>query len=228
MNDEHPGTEELQHRLEAYASARLALRRGSAGRMRSALVEEARMRSLSARMGGGHRRGSGPRRSMALVLAAALGLVTGVVTFAGSAPGTPFYEAKVWLGTVTLPADVDARALERIRQLEGRLVDSEKAAVAADENAVEAATEAYTEAVTAAVAEVGTDAGRLDRLEATLTVHVAVLEALAERLPDAAADGIDRAIEASQQAVERINQTKPDHGQPGNRPPNGGQPGDGQ
>lgn len=220
MNDEHPGTQELEERLEAYASARLAPRPGSAARMRRALIEEARMRSLESTMGAGRpRHRSGRRGLVALFLAAALGLMTGVVAFAGSAPGTPFYEARVWLANVTLPANGEARALERIRQLEGRLVDSEQAAVAADGNALEAATDAYSEAVEAAVAEVGTDVGRLDRLQSTLSLHVTVLEALANRLPAAAADGIGRAIEASQQAVDKIDHIKPGkNNQPGTDP----------
>jgi hypothetical protein len=58
------------------------------------------------------------------------------------------------------------------------------------------------------VGEVGTDADRLARLVEALGHHVAVLEALSARLPEAADDGIDRAIEASQKAVDKIGKTK--------------------
>src|SRR3990172_9727705 len=110
LDDEHPGTEEVARRLEAYASARLAPRRGSAVSMRWALIEEARMRNLEAAIGRGrHRHGSGRRRVAALLLAAALGLGTAVVAVAGSGPGGPFYTARIWLNTVAPPPELDLR-----------------------------------------------------------------------------------------------------------------------
>jgi hypothetical protein len=238
LDEEHPGTEEVAGRLEAYASARLAPRRGSAVSMRWALVEEARMRNLEATIGRGrHRHGSGPRRVAALLLAAALGLGTAVVAVAGSGPGGPFYPARIWLNTVALPWETDLRALERIRQIEGLLVDAERAAVSGDHDAIAAAAQAYGDAVDDAVdevvAEIVADTGaneapggnevpapggnevpvanddRLVRLEAALGNHVLVLEALADRLPEAAADGITNALIASQKAVEKLGHTKP-------------------
>lgn len=210
MHDDHPGAEELAHRLEAYASVRLSPNRKASARIRTALIEEARMRALEATMGGAaHRHGSGSRRAGALLLAAALTLGGAAAAFAGSSPGSPLYEARIWLETATLPADADARALERIRHIEERLVDSERAAVAEDGNAVAAATEAYREAIDAAVAEAGTDTAKQDRLRAALGLHVTVLETLADRLPAAAANGIARAIEASQKAVNKIDEAKP-------------------
>jgi len=214
--------------------------------MRWALIEEARMRNLEAAIGRGrHRHGSGRRRVAALLLAAALGLGTAVVAVAGSGPGGPFYTARIWLNTVALPSESDLRALERIRQIEGLLVDAERAAVSGDHDAIAAAAQAYGDAVEDAVeevvAEIVADTGaneapggnevpapggnevpapggnevpvanddRLVRLEAALGNHVLVLEALADRLPEAAADGIRRALEASQKAVEKLEHTKP-------------------
>ena len=206
--------------------------------MRWALIEEARMRNLEAAIGRGrHRHGSGRRRVAALLLAAALGLGTAVVAVAGSGPGGPFYTTRIWLNTVALPWESDLRALERIRQIEGLLVDAERAAVSGDHDAIAAAAQAYGDAVEDAVeevvAEIVADTGaneapggnevpapggnevpvanddRLVRLEAALGNHVLVLEALADRLPEAAADGISRALEASQKAVEKLEHTKP-------------------
>ena len=212
--------------------------------MRWALIEEARMRNLEAAIGRGrNRHGSGRRRVAALLLAAALGLGTAVVAVAGSGPGGPFYTARIWLNTVALPSESDLRALERIRQIEGLLVDAERAAVSGDHDAIAAAAQAYGDAVEDAVEEVvaeivaGTGANevpggnevpapggnevpggnegpaanddKLVRLEAALGNHVLVLEALADRLPEAAADGISRALEASQKAVEKLEHTKP-------------------
>ena len=211
--------------------------------MRWALIEEARMRNLEAAIGRGrHRHGSGRRRVAALLLAAALGLGTAVVAVAGSGPGGPFYTTRIWLNTVALPWESDLRALERIRQIEGLLVDAERAAVSGDHDAIAAAAQAYGDAVEDAVeevvAEIVADTGaneapggnevpapggnevpvandvpgaiddRLARLEAALGNHVLVLGALADRLPNAAADGITNALIASQKAVEKLEHTK--------------------
>lgn len=225
VHDDHPGAEELARRLEAYASVRLSPNRKAAARIRTALIEEARMRALETSIGSArHSHGSRPRRAVAVLLAAALTLGAAAAVFAGSAPGSPLYEARVWLETVTLPADADARALERIRHIEDRLVDSERAAAAADGNAVAAATEAYREAVDAALVEAGTDTDRLARLEATLGLHLTVLETLADKLPEAAEGGINRAIEASQKAVDKIEKAKPEPGGNNGQGPPDGQP----
>jgi len=210
------------------------------------------MRNLEATIGRGrHRHGSGRRRVAALLLAAALGLGTAVVAVAGSGPGGPFYTARIWLNTVALPSESDLRALERIRQIEGLLVDAERAAVSGDHDAIAAAAQAYGDAVEDAVEEVvaeivantganevpgdnevpapgdnevpapgdnevpvandvpGAIDDRLARLEAALGNHVLVLGALADRLPNAAADGITNALIASQKAVEKLEHTKP-------------------
>jgi len=210
VQDEHPGTDELAQRLEAYASARLSPSRAASARIRVAVVEEARMRALETSIGSApHRHRSGPRRLTALLLAAGLTLGTAVAVAAGSGPGGPLYEARIWLESAVLPSDADARALERVRHIEERLLDAERAAAAGDPGALAAAIQAYRDAVTEAMAEVGTDADRLARLEEALGHHVAVLEALSGRLPDAADDGIDRAIEASQKAVDKLVKTKP-------------------
>ena len=209
VQDEHPGMEELARRLEAYASARLSPDHAAAARIRVAVVEEARMRALETSIGSlPHRHRSRSRPVAALLLAAGLTLATAAAVAAGSAPGGPLYEARIWLEAALLPANANDRALERVRQIEERLLDAERAAAGGNPDALAAALAAYNEAVADALAEVGTDADRLARLEESLGHHVAVLEALSARLPDAADDGIDRAIEASQKAVEKIGQKK--------------------
>jgi hypothetical protein len=208
VHDKDPGKDELALRLEAYASARLEPRPAATARIRTALIEEARMRALEETIGSRpHRHAAGPRRLVALLLAAGLTLATAVAVSAASAPGGPLYGARIWLETATLPADASARALERVGQIEERLLDAERAAESGDVNAIAAAIQAYREAVADALAEVGTDADRLARLEAALGLHVAVLEALADKVPAAAADGISRALEASQKAVDKIEHT---------------------
>jgi hypothetical protein len=211
VQDQQPGMDELAQRLEAYASARLSPSRAASARIRVAVIEEARMRALETSIGSApHRHRSGPRRLTALLLAAGLVLGSAVAVAAGSSPGGPLYQARIWLESAILPADADARALERVRHIEERLLDAERAATSGDPSALAAAIQAYREAVDEAMAEVGTDADRLARLEEALGHHVAVLEALSVRLPDAAAGGIDRAIEASQKAFDKLDQTKPE------------------
>ncbi|HEX5590525.1 MAG TPA: hypothetical protein VFX65_09575 [Candidatus Limnocylindrales bacterium] len=213
VQDDHPGTQELRGRLEAYSSARLSPNRKASARIRMAVLEEARMRALEQSIGRArHRHGTGRGRAVALLLAAALTLAA-AVGVAASGPGGPLYGARVWFETALLPADADERALERIRQIEERLVDAELAVESGDGSAVAAAIKAYREAVDAAMAEVGSDPERLARLQAALGLHVTVLETLSNKLPDAASNGIDRAREASQKALDRLKDAKPGSGQ---------------
>ncbi len=213
MHDEHPGTAELAHRLEAYASVRLAPNRASTARMRTALVEEARMRSLEASLRHGGR-GRGVRRLAGLVLAAMLTIAGAATVAAAAAPGAPLYGVRLWLEEATLPASADARALERIHQIEARVLDVEAATDQGDEEALAAAIAAYRAAVDDAIGEAGADADRLDHLRAALGLHVVVLETIAENAPAPAMSAIERAIESSQKAVTKINATQPVHGGP--------------
>jgi hypothetical protein len=209
-DDQHPGTEELARRLEAYASVRLAPNRAAVQRVRAAVIEEARMRTLEKAIGGTpHRHRRGPSRVVALLLAAALTLAGAVGVAAAANAGGPLYGVRIWVETAMLPADADGRALERIRQIEEPLLDAERAIGAGDRNAIAAAVQAYREAVANALAEVGDDADRLARLQAALGNHVTVLQALAGRLPDAAQTGINNALDASQKGVDKIKDTKP-------------------
>lgn len=221
---DHPGAGELAERLEAYASGRLAPNRAAMARIRRGVLEEARVRAVEASIGRGwHRHGRARGRAAAVLLAAAMTLAGGAVALAGVAAGGPLYDTRLWLEAALLPADPDTRALERIHQLEARLLEAERAAAAGDAGAVAAALAAYRAAVEGALAEVGTDADRLAHLEAALGLHVAVLETLASTVPEAAADGIGRALEASQQAVQHLGKVK-SNGQGGGN--GGGRPAD--
>jgi hypothetical protein len=215
VTDEHPGTEELAHRLEAYASARLAPRRGAMARIRASILEEARMRALEARLA---RRPvflfGARRRVTAALLAAALLVAAAASVAAASSAGGPLYGARVWLEAALLPADSDARALERIHQIDERVLDVERATQSGDANAVAAAIAAYREAVQSALDEVGDDGLQLAHLKAALGLHVVVLETLAGQVPSQAVGGINNAIDSSQKAVDRINQVTPAHSGP--------------
>ena len=214
MHEDHPGAEELGRRLEAYASARLAPRRGSAARIRVALIEEARMRTLETGISGAQRSGAGRRRWGALLLAASLALAGVAGVAAASTAGGPLYGARLWLETATLPTGADTRALERMHQIEARVLDVERATAGGDGNAVAAAIAAYREAVDTALTEAGSNADRLAHLRAALGLHVEVLQTLAGSVPGQAKQGIDRAIESSQQAVDSIDKSNPGRGNP--------------
>ncbi|MBI2776114.1 MAG: hypothetical protein HYX57_02440 [Chloroflexi bacterium] len=209
VQDDHPGTEELALRLQAYASARLTPDRLAATRMRGALVEEARMRALRAQISGRSGASSPRRRAASLLLAAALTLASAAAVGAASAPGGPLYGTRLWIEAATLPAEANSRAVERVRQIEERLADAERAAAAGDEAGVAAAIQAYRDAVRVALEEAGSDAARLERLRLALGLQVTVLETLAGKVPNAAVNGIERAIQASQNAADRIQRGKP-------------------
>jgi len=219
VTDEHPGTEELTQRLEAYASARLAPRRGAAARIRASVLEEARMRSLEASLARRPGRLSVLRRRFVPVLLAAALTISGAASVAAaSSAGGPLYGARVWLEGALLPSDNAARALERIHQIDERVLEIERASQSGDGNAVAAAIAAYRAAVQSALGEVGADADRLTHLKAALGLHVVVLETLADEVPPQALNGITNAIDSSQKAVDRIDQTKPDNSKPGGKP----------
>ncbi|MES2209233.1 MAG: hypothetical protein V4515_03495 [Chloroflexota bacterium] len=215
MNDEDPGTEELARRLEAYASARLAPNRLAMGQMRSNLIDEARIRTLEATLSRGTRRHRVRRRIAAVALAAVLTAGGAATVAAATTAGGPLYQARIWLETAALSMDADTRALERLHQIDARVLELERAATAGDQNGITAAIDAYRDAVAAAVAEIGNYGDRLKSLKAALGLHLVVLQTLSERVPKPAMDAIKHAIEASHRAVERIDASSPDPVKPG-------------
>ena len=220
VHEEHPGTDELERRLGAYASARLAPDRIAVSRMRSSVIEEARMRVLDARLS---RRRNSRRRLVAFAMAATLTIGGAASVAAASNAGGPLYPVRIWLETAALSPDESTRALERLHQVDARVLDLERAASAGDANAVAAAIDAYRNAVAAAVdeAETGPDHDRLETLKAALGLHLVVLERLWHRVPDKAMEAIGHAIDASHKAVDRIDAPKPNKDKGGGAPVDG-------
>ena len=173
------------------------------------------MRSLDASMSNARRGGIVRRRFAALLLAAGLTIAGAVSVAAASTAGGPLYGARLWVESATLPSDANGRSLQRIHQIDARVLDVEQAVQSGDQNAVAAAIAAYRNAVSAALADAGNDATRLTRLKAALGLHVVVLETLSNELPGPAVGAIDGAIQSSQKAVDRIDHTKPDNGKTG-------------
>lgn len=170
-----------------------------------------------------------PRRAFALGLAASLTLGTTAAVLAAP-PGSPFYNARLVIEAVLLPAQLDARLAAYGDHLEDRLREAAVAAATGDGNALAAALAAYEADVAAALAAVGSDPELLAHLEAMLAKHTAVLEALEDRVPEQAS--VDHAIASSQKAIDKINERAGDGGtnnggnngrptQPAGGPPDG-------
>ena len=157
-----------------------------------------------------------PRRSLfglrpivaAVLVLALLATAGGGVAAASSLPGDPAFALKRAAEDVQValaPDDV-SRLDTLVTQSARRLVDLETLA-ARRSSAVPTATDEYVaassrvETVLTRVAALAPSSGRdaaLARAEGASTDHVARLQALATRLPDAAQHGIQRAIEVQQ------------------------------
>ena len=154
-----------------------------------------------------------PRRAFALGLAATMTLGMSAAVLAAP-PGSPFYSARVAIEAALLPTQLDARLASHEERLAQRVAEAQAAAASGNPVALEAALAAYAAEVDAAVNDIGDDAGRLAHLETVLSKHVAVLTALQARVPDEAS--VERAIESSQKAVQKIKDKESKNG--GGRP----------
>ncbi len=236
-DDRNPAAiDRLEDMLDAYAEARLAPRTAVLARIRANVLAEA---SAVAAMGAAENRlrlvepsrarprplfGSRlARGAFALGFAAMLTLGTSLAVLAAP-PGSAFYNARLFIETVTLPAQAGARLEGHEKLLQERLDEAEAAATSGNSTALAAALAAYQAEVDAATADAGTNTDLLDHLQAMLAKHTAVLTALAATLPDESS--IEHAIDASSKAITNIeSRTHPDRP---SHPPQGGGQGGGQ
>ncbi len=210
-----PADADLRALLRRYAAERLEPDPEVSRRLRDRFLLEARRRALElavldgaapARPERQRRTGGGRlRRPAVALLAAALTLaaLSGAAA-AASGPGGPLYGLRLWVETVTLPADARARTEAEIARLEARLAEAADAAEHGNGAAVRAALEAYRETVASALQAAGDDLDRADRLEIVLERHQVVLDALDDRLPDPAAEAVKRTIERNEATIEKI------------------------
>jgi len=230
-HDDHDLTalNRLEDLLDAYSDARLAPRTAILARIRANVLAEAaatsavaaaenRLRLVEPRRAPSTSFGARfARAAFALGFAAMLTLGTSLAVLAAP-PGSPFYNARVFIETATLPAQAEARFEGHEKLLEERLDEAELAAASGNTVALAAALDAYQDEVVAATADAGTDADRLAHLQAMLAEHTAVLTALATRLPDQSS--IEHAIDSSSKAITKIeaktHPARPSH------PPQGG------
>jgi hypothetical protein len=151
------------------------------------------------------------RRTAAVLLAASLALSAMTGTALAARPGGPLYAARVWVETLALPSEPTSRVLAQLDRLEARLAEAAVASAAGDADGANAALAAYAAIVKEASSngELLDDAVASAALEAGVARNLEVLQALADRLPAAAAAGIqraiDNAIEHSGKAIDSIN-----------------------
>ena len=201
----------LEDLLDAYADARLMLRGPVLSRIRANVLAQAALASAAA-----IRRPvlaeppppsrwavSSPfhRRALAFGFAAMLTIGTSAAVFAAP-PGSLFYNARVYIETLALPAQVDARLAGHEQLLTERIAEAEAAAGRGDAPGLAAALAAYQAEVDAATADVGNDVARLAHLEEMLAKHTAVLTTLATELPEQSS--IEHAIDTSSKAIANL------------------------
>lgn len=217
---------EIEALLRRYADASLRLDSETRRRLRDNVLSEAARRASRptilderrTRLPWALGRGRFRRAAVALLAAAlAVGAIAGAA--AASEPGGPLYGLRLWVETVTLPADASARADAEISRLEARLSEATGAAEHGNGGALQAALQAYRETVASALQAAGNDLDRTDRLEIVLERHQVVLQTLVERLPTPAAEAVTQAIERNEATIEKIKA----HGKPSPSPG----PGDG-
>jgi len=224
----------LEDLLDAYCETRLAPRGAVLARIRANVLAEAASTAATIAVANRPRlvepHTTRPRWSLAprfsravfgLGFAAALMLGTSAAVMAAP-PGSPFYNARVFLETIALPTQADARLARHEELIQERLDEAEDAAARGDTVALAAALAAYQSEVDAATDDIGTDQTRLAHLEVELAKHASVLTALAARLPEESS--IEHAIDTSSKAMTKLQAkeqpTQPPH--PTHAPQGGG------
>ena len=208
MNDLEPPGDELERRLERYSRVRLEPSHSAMRRVRGAVMASAWRSHLAGESAAGvatrrlpFTRWSVRRLGASLAAAVLAGLLLGTTAFAGSRAGGPLYDVRLAFEEATLPADPDARLEAELALAQTRLAEAAEAAARGDDGAMAAALGAYGSAIGDLESVEGGPAGRA--LEAVES-HRTVLLGLSERLPEAASDGIARALDRSSQVIERL------------------------
>jgi hypothetical protein len=221
---------ELQARLDAYAASRLEPDSAATARTRATVMLQAHSILGAARVTGDV---TGPglfrrlfRRPALAASAALLGLaVAAVGTAAASGAGGPLYGARLWVETLTLPSDANARAAAELDRLQARVDEATTAAASGNGGAVTAALDAYRQTLADASAAAGSDPTREQRLAAELGRHLAVLEALAGGVPTNAQAAIDQGVQQTEGKINAVIGTPGQSGgAPGQGNPNQGNP----
>ncbi|MGZ6340304.1 MAG: hypothetical protein ACXWMX_00485 [Candidatus Limnocylindrales bacterium] len=223
----------IRTRLRAYADERLRPEPTAMERVRSQVMAQAREQlSRPAVIPGrtpdagrlerwrGVLRVRAARSGMALAGAGLALVLAGGGAYAASQPGGPLYGARLWVEGVTLPAGGQARVDADAVRLQERLAEVEAAARSGDATAFADALKAYRDTLTDTLRAAGTDLSKQDRLMTLLTRHLAVLQALVDRLPANAAAAVRQDLARTNETLQGVK----NGGGPGNAG-NGGQGG---
>ena len=214
------GDLEIEQRLDAYARVRLSPTERATARMRARVMREARLAlargstaSLPVSIDAARARRRGLiRRGAGLLVAAGLTLTVAGGAMAAAQAGGPLYPTRMWLETIALPADGAARADADLVRLEERMLEVIAAAREGDRAAVAAALLAYQQIADDALIAAHGDEAAIDRIRIALDRHLAILEAVAAKVPPQASEAmrrnIDRAIERNGATLERIESNK--------------------
>ena len=226
MQQQDRNDDELTRRLEAYAEARLSPELSATIRMRTRVMATAHRQAALARADADRAaavanlaradqtRRSTWRRPLTALLAAGLTLGVGVSSVAAAQPGGPLYGARIWVETLTLPTEANARAQAELQRLEDRLAEAAAASAAGDSNAANAALEAFGAIVNQATLDAGNDVSAAATLETGVRSNIDVLTVLVDRVPtEAAKDAIQQAIDRSDSALDDL------HANPNGTPP---------
>jgi hypothetical protein len=166
-----------------------------------------------------------PRRRSVLrgwSLAAAFGVLLiagGGLVAAESGPGQPFYGLRLALGSVTLPGEQPAHDRGLADQLDDRLTEVRAAARSGDGRGAQAAIGEYLHTLSLLTSNGITDPAIL----ALLQHHEDTLHELLSVAPPQAADGVQEAIDAADNAGGAVPHPTPAHGA-GESPPATGRP----
>jgi predicted RecA/RadA family phage recombinase len=238
MIDLMAGDARMRARLEAYAELRLTPDLAASSRIRARVLAVAHRRAdlaradaalsivtaATERAGKPGRQGPRWRRPLVALLAAALAIGAAAGSAFAARPGGSLYDARLWLETLALPSDPSERALAELNRLQQRLNEAAEAAARGDAAAAATALAAY-EAIMEQASSAAIAAGdeiAIAVIETGVGRNVDVLKALILVLPHQATDAIQRAvqraIDRSDRAIEKIDrgQQGPDIG------PNGG------
>ncbi len=224
----------LRRRLDAYADARLSPALSSTVRMRARVMAGAHRQAALTSAGAGltvlvpetpvARRATGRHpamRAAGVLLAAALGLSLAVGSALAADASGALYPARLGLETLLLPGDPAERAVAELARLDQRLQEAQAARARGDMAGVEAAMQAYAAIVDVSAREAikTGDPVASAALEAGVARNVRVLRAIMERAPDAALDGLTRAIDHSDAAIEDIHDAADGNGNGRDVPP---------
>jgi hypothetical protein len=227
MIDLIAGDARLRRRLEAYADLRLSPDLTTSSRIRARVLAVAHRQADLARADAAltivtettertlrpaRRRRAPWQRVLVGLLAASLALGAAAGSAFAARPGGALYEPRVWLETLTLPSDPSQRALAELDRLERRLAEAAEAVRSGDTAGATAALEAYErileQASAAAIAAQDDVAAAV--LETGVGHNLDVLRALMLAVPDQAAGAIarvvQRVIDRSDRAIDRIEQ----------------------